>query len=198
MLKRILVTLPILALLILAGCSKAPVAEIQTADAAIQKAATAEAETYAPEAYRIASDTLNAAKAAKAEQDGKFALFRSYGKSKALFVSAAALADKAAQAAEAEKERMRQELMGKMTQAEELMAAAATALETAPKGKGTKADIELIKSDLASVKNAYTQVKADIDAGRYMVVKSKLETLMAQTNNIIAEIEAAKAKVGKK
>src|SRR5512140_797371 len=68
MIKRVSLALMVLMLLAFVGCSKAPEAEMQQASAAFDAARTAEAEQYAPESFRVAQDTLNAAQAAKTEQ----------------------------------------------------------------------------------------------------------------------------------
>lgn len=194
MFKRVSIVMAALALLFVAGCSKAPEVEMKNADAAMQAAVTAEAEQYAPEAYRIAMDTLNAAKAAKTEQDSKFALFRSYGKSKQSFISAVALAEKASADAATEKERVRLEVMDLITKTQAVIDSATVALEKAPRGKGSKADLEMIGNDLASTTSAFAAAKADFDGGKFLAAKAKLEAVQSKARSIIAEIEAAKAK----
>ncbi len=194
MFKRVSIVLAVIALLLVVGCSKPPETEMQNANNAITAAKTAEAEQYAPDAYRIAADTLNAANAAKTEQDSKFALFRSYGKSKDMYVAAQALAEKAVTEAQAEKEKVRLAVMDMLTKAQADIDAATKALDKAPRGKGSKADIELIKADLAGVNTGYAEAKADFDAGKFLVAKGKLETVMAKAQSIITEIDAAKAK----
>jgi len=194
MFKRVSIILAALALFLVAGCSKAPEAEMQNADTAVQAAVTAEAEQYAPQSYQIAMDTLNAAKAAKIEQDSKFALFRSYGKSKQMFIAAQALSEKATTDAQAEKERVRQEVMGMMTQVQAVIDSATVALAKAPRGKGSKADIELIKADLDAVNSGFAAAKADFDGGKFLAAKAKFEAVANKAQGIIAQIEAAKAK----
>jgi hypothetical protein len=194
MLKRISLVLAVLALLAIAGCSKAPEVEMQAANAALDAAKTAEAPDYAPDAFRTASDTLNAATAAKQEQDSKFALFRSYGKSKEMFISAKALADNAATQAAQEKERVRQEVMALITAAQAAVDSANAVLKKAPIGKGNKAEIELIKNDLAGNQAAFDEAKNDFNAGKYKVAKAKIEAVKAKAESIINEIAMAAAK----
>jgi hypothetical protein len=194
MLKRISLLLAVLALLAIAGCSKVPEAEIQAATAGLDAAKAAEAPEYVPDSYRIASDTMNAAMAAKQEQDSKFALFRSYGKSKEMFIQAKALADKAASDAAAEKERVRQEVMNLITQTQIVLDSANVALTKAPKGKGNKAEIDLIKNDLAGVVAQFEEAKNDFNAGKYKVAKGKVEAVTQRANGIINEIAMAAAK----
>lgn len=195
MLKRfalIVAALTLLALMV--GCSKAPEAEIQQANAAMQAAQTAEAETYVADSYRAAMDTLNAATAAKQEQDSKFALFRSYGKSKEMFVKANDMFANVATEAAAEKERVKAEVTAKLAEAKAVIDSASMALAKAPRGKGSRADIELIKSDLVTVQTAYTEAEADITGGKYMAARGKVESVIQRARAIIDEIANAAAK----
>jgi hypothetical protein len=194
MVKRIIVIFAIFALMVFIGCAKAPEQEMQNANTAIEAARTAEAEDYAPDAFQVAMDTLNAANAAKTEADGKFALFRSYGKAKELFVRAEALANEAATQAEAEKERVKEEVTGSLIQAKAVLDSADMALKKAPKGKGSKADIELIKNDLAAAQSSFDEGQNDFDAGKYKAAQAKVEAAMQKARAVIDEIEQAKAK----
>jgi hypothetical protein len=194
MVKRIAVVFVLFALLVFVSCAKPPEQEIQKADTAIEAARTAEAEEYVPDAFQTAMDTLNAANAAKTEADGKFALFRSYGKAKELYVRAEALANEAATQVEAEKERVKEEVTGLLTQAKAVLDSADAALKKAPKGKGSKADIELIKNDLTAAQTGFADGENDFNAGKYKAAKAKIEAAMQKAQAVIAEIEQAKAK----
>jgi hypothetical protein len=194
MFKRIAIAFIAFALLAFISCAKAPEQEMQKANTAMDAARTAEAEDYAPDAYSMAMDTLNAANAAKTEADGKFALFRSYGKAKALFVQAEALANEAATQAETEKERVKEEVTGLLTQVKAVLDSADLALKKAPKGKGSKADIELIKGDLDAANASYADAQNDFNAGKYKSAKAKLDAALQKAQAVINEIEQAKAK----
>jgi hypothetical protein len=197
--KVILISIVAVTLLLLVGCAKPPEAEIAAANAAMTTLRTAEAETYAPQALKTATDTLNAANSAKAEADAKFALFRSYKKAAALYKSAEKYAAQATQDAAAGKERARVEVTELMNQVTAALAVADSVLAKAPVGKGNKADIELIKNDLAAAHNALPAAQRDIDATKYMVAKPKLDSIMNKTKSIMQEIERAAAmKSGKK
>lgn len=194
MFKRVALVMIALALLVFVGCAKPPEAEIQKATASIDAARMAEADVYAPMSFQTANDTLNAANAAKTEADGKFALFRSYSKAKALFVSADALAQKAAADAATEKEKVRVEVEAKVKEVQALIDSTTAALKKAPRGKGNKADIALLETSLAGVTTSFTDAQNDFAAGKYMVAKNKLESVVTQANDVLAQIEAAKAK----
>lgn len=183
-------------LLVLAGCSKPPEMEMQKANGAFDAAKAAEAEAYVPDAYRAAMDTLNAAMAMKQEQDGKFALFRSYGKSKALFIKAEEMANQVTTQAAAEKERVKAEVTNLMTEAKAALDSAEMALKKAPRGKGSKADIELIEADLTAAKTAFGDANNDFAAGKYLVARSKVQTVIEKARSIQSEIAMAAQKKG--
>jgi hypothetical protein len=192
MLKRIAIILAAVALLaIMVGCSKAPEAEIQSANAAQQAASLAEAETYAPELYRAAQDTLSTAMAAKQEQDSKFALFRSYGKAKEGFVAAEQMFNNAASEAAAEKERVRIQVEQMIVEVKAVIDTVNMAYQKAPRGKGSRADLELIKADIDAAAAQLTEAETDFAAGKYMAVKSKLEAISQKAHAIIDEIATA-------
>jgi hypothetical protein len=176
------------------GCSKAPEAELAASEQAMSGAQMAEAEAYAPASYQQALDSLNAAKVEIQNQDSKFALFRSYGRSKEILVSAKALAEKAVTDAQAAKEQVRLEDSTLMATLDGLLVTTREALAKAPRGKGTKADLDLIAADLASVEAAYQAAVVDFNAGKFLVAKPKFEAAVNQLNRINADIEAAKAK----
>lgn len=194
MLRQVVLLAAMLSLLVIIGCGKAPETEMQSADNAIQTAKSSGAEEYAADLYQQAMDTLNAAMAAKQEQDSKFALFRSYGKSKNLFASAQALADRAATDAVAEKERVKSEVMQLLESTKSALATASAAVDKAPRGKGTKADIALLKSDLAAANTAFEQATAELDAENYLSAKAKFETILAKAQSITSDIEKARAR----
>jgi len=63
MFGSLLVTLGVAALVIISACAKPPIKEVATAEAALEKARTAEAPTYAPETFKSAEQMLAQAKA---------------------------------------------------------------------------------------------------------------------------------------
>jgi hypothetical protein len=186
------------ALLLMVGCAKAPEQEIQIANTAMDMAKSAEAEAYATDAYRMAMDTLNAAEAAKQAADAKFSLFRSYGKSKELYARAEVLAKEAQAIAESEKELVKVEAADMLTQAKQALDDVTAALAKAPRGKGSKADIELIKNDLTAASVKYDEAKMDFDAGKYAAARTKLEAVMQKAQSLSEEIaKAASKKTGR-
>ena len=71
-----------------AGCAQPPQAQIDAANAAMQKATAAGAADYAPEALAAASDAQAKLDAEVKAQSGSFALMRSYGETTKLAAAA--------------------------------------------------------------------------------------------------------------
>jgi hypothetical protein len=193
--KRIsIIVLAAVVLLSLIGCGKPPEAEMQKANASFDAAKAAEAEQYVPDMYRAAMDSLNAGMALKQEQDSKFALFRSYGKAKNLFIKADSLAGVATVEAAAEKERVKAQVSDMLATAKAAIDSASTALDKAPRGKGSKAEIELMKNDLTAAQAAYDDAMNDFNMGKYLQARTKVQAVIDRAGKVSADIEAAKAR----
>jgi cyclophilin family peptidyl-prolyl cis-trans isomerase/ElaB/YqjD/DUF883 family membrane-anchored ribosome-binding protein len=192
MLKHIAIAIGVSVLLLFISCAKAPENEMQKATTSMDAAKMAEAETYAPNSYRIASDTLNAAMAAKQDADGKFVLFRSYSKAKALYINVEALANKAAQEAATEKEKIKNELAGMIQEAKGTIDSATLALKTIQAAVSAKIDKKLLEADIAEANSGYMDAQNAFAAGQYMTAKTRLEQASQKAQNVIKSIEEAK------
>jgi ElaB/YqjD/DUF883 family membrane-anchored ribosome-binding protein len=197
--KRLLLIVAAVALLaVMVGCSKPPETEIQNATTALDAAKAAEAETYVPDSFNAAMESYNAAEAAKKEQDSKFALFRSYGKTKEMYAQAAEMLNNVTSEAATEKDKVRQQVTDDLVSAKAVVDSASAAVAKAPRGKGSKADIELIKGELANVQAAYADADSSFNDGQYKVAQTKLMSVVEGAHNVINEIRDATArKAGK-
>jgi hypothetical protein len=192
--RIITILISALVLLSLSSCSKPPVAEMQNAQQAITAAKTAQAEQYAPEAYRAAMDSLNAAMAAKQQQDSKFALIRSYGKANEMFVRAEAAAKQAEAQAATQKEQVKNETAQLIQQAKSEIDAATAAISKAPRGKGSKVDLAMMQNDLNAATASLADAQNDFDSENYLVAKSKVTAVIAKVQMVNQELTAATAK----
>lgn len=190
-----LLVLPVVAVLI-AGCSKPPEPEMAAAEQAAQMAQQSQAQKYAPQEWTMAQDTLNAAKAEKAAQDGRFALFRSYGKSKAMFESATALLNTAATNAKAEMERVRKETEEMLNMVRVELDSTAAMVANAPVGKDTKAEIELMKQDLTALQQTLSEAQAEFQRNNFDAARSKAQSIRDRVAAMKTQLEAAMAKRG--
>jgi len=139
---------------------------------------------------------LAAMKTEVAEQDGKFALLRDYGK-----------AEQLAATTKAEAERVKTEAAKKMeeakfgaTQAQQAaQASVKSTLELvarAPTGKD-RAALESIKADAEALKASLNDVQMMVDKGEYLGAQTKAKAIQEKAEAVSHEIETALAKIGK-
>ncbi len=95
--------------LVLSGCSKAPAAEIEAADAAIAATMAAGAEEYAPASWGSVNDLRAQLDAELAIQSEKFALTRSYDHAEDLALQVKAASEEAASEVAIKREEVRQQ-----------------------------------------------------------------------------------------
>ena len=195
--KRILVVLASLALVAsLTACAKAPTEEINATKASVDAAVAEGAQQYTPEDYKMVSDGLAAANAEIKVQEEKF--FKNFDKAKQMLAKtkadAEALKGKVAQ----RKEELKQAAIATLAQATASLTEAKDLLAKAPKGKGSKADIEAMQTDLAGVEAMLPEVQPMIDSGDFIGANEKANAILARVTAIIDEVKAAQAKVGAK
>ena len=195
--KRILVVLASLALVAsLTACAKAPTEEINATKASVDAAVAEGAQQYTPEDYKVVTDGLAAANAEIKVQEEKF--FKNFDKAKQMLAKtkadAEALKGKVAQ----RKEELKQAAIATLAQATASLTEAKDLLAKAPKGKGSKADIEAMQTDLAGVEAMLPEVQPMIDSGDFIGANEKANAILARVTAIIDEVKAAQAKVGAK
>jgi len=186
-------------LVLVAGCSKPPQQAIDSANASIDAAKQAGAADYAPDSLRAVDDAKAALDAELKVQQDKFALFRSYKKSDELAADVKAKADKAAADAKANMEQAKNDATAAIGNVTTALADAKAALDKAPKGKGTAADIEAMKADLAAAEASRNDANAALSSGNYKDAKAKADAAASTIQNVMSQIQAAiDAKAGKK
>jgi len=181
--------------LLVSACAKAPDAELTAAQSSIDQARTAEAEKYASDTFRAANDSLAAANQEIQTQNAKFALFRKYDRAKALIAASQSAAAKATSDAAVNKQAAR-------TAADEALAAATAAvdsakamLNTAPVGKDNRADVEMMKTDLAGAETNLEQVRQAIAQEDYLGAKSQADAIRDKAMQIVNDVQMAKDKM---
>lgn len=196
--KRVSIIAVLGMVLLIVGCASKPEAQIASAQKALEGAEQAEAVTYAPTELQKAQDTLAAAQAEIKVQEEAFFLTRSYEKATTLLTQVVTEAEAAAQAAADNKEKVRQEAETLKGQLEVSIAEAEEMLAKAPKGKGTKADLEALQGDLAGAKTAVEEASAAFAQGQYMSALDQLKNVATTVDGVKADIEAAIAKKGRR
>ena len=179
-----------------AACGSPPQAAVDAAKVSLDQAATAGAGEYAPAALQTAQDAQAALDAELKVQDGKW--FKSYAKAAELAAAAKSAGDAAVTAATEGKAKAQAEATTALEGAKALLAETQALLEKAPKGKGTAADLEAMKTDLATAATAITEGEAELGGERFMAAKAKAEAATATTTTVKTAIETAMAAKGQK
>ena len=190
--KRILL-LPVIAgvALMSVACAKEPTEALNAAQSALAAAKTAGAADYAPAAMATAETAQAALDAEIRAQSEKFSLTRSYTKATELAAAAKTAADAAAAQAATGKEQAKAEAMTLVAGVRTAVDVAKQALAKAPKGKGSAADLEAMKSDVAGVEKSLADIDAAVAAARYKDAKVKAEAAKATLDKIVADVQAA-------
>jgi len=180
--------------LLLAGCASKPDQEIAAAQKALEAARTAEADLYSADAYTAASDALKSAEAEIAAQDQKSSFSRNYDRAKELLAQVKTQAESAASTAGANKEQVTTEAQTAQTEAQAAIDAAKEALAKAPKGKGTKADLEALQGDLTAAETSFGEAKASLDGGKFMDARNQFKAVKEKADAVAADIQQATQK----
>jgi len=175
------------------GCAKPPQMDIDAAKAALDGARSAEAGTYAEDSLRSAEDAMAQLDQELKVQEEKFALFRSYKKATELAGGAKAAGEKAASDAKAGKAQKKAEAEAAMVEVKTLLDTTKAALDAAPKGKGTQADLAAMKADLDGAAAVIGEAESAFNAEKYIDAKAKVDGAKQTIASVNSAIEAAKA-----
>ena len=182
---------------LVAGCSKSPKAQYDAGKEAVEQARLAEAEKYAPELFKEATDSMNAATVEMQNQDGKFSAFRSYGKAEKTLIAASQIAEKAALEAAAEKERVRVADSVLIAEIDSLILQTNNAIQAAPKGKGSRIDLKVMQADIDAATVALNDAREQYLTGDYMGASERLSAVKQQVVDVKGSIESAIANLKK-
>jgi hypothetical protein len=195
--KKISVMLLGLALVVsLSACGKQPTEEISATRASIDAAVSEGAEKYTPEDLKLVADQMAAAEAEIKVQDDKF--IKNYDNAKQMLAKAKADADSLKIKIATVKEEMMNSATVLLGEATAAVAEAKAALETAPRGKGSLADIEAMKADVAGLEESLTEIQPLIDAGEYASAVEKATAIKSLAVAVSDEIKAVQDKIGAK
>jgi len=175
----------------LTACAKAPSAELESAEAAISTAVTSGAEEYATASLAAVRDLKAELDTELGIQSQKFALTRSYDHAQELAVQMKAEADAAAAEAVEAKEVVRQETTALLTEVKVALEDVQGMLASAPKGKGTAADLAALQGDLDSAKATLAEGETAFTEGRYLEAKTKIMAVQSGTLSVKTAIETA-------
>jgi len=198
--RKMLFAVPaVLVLAFMVGCAKPPQPAVDAANQAVEAAKAAEASDYAADSLRAAEDAVASLNTELKAQEEKFALFRSYKKAEELAAAAKTAGEQAKTDADTNKEQAKQAATTAIEGLKTALADAKAMLEKAPRGKGTQADLEMMKADLAGVESAIAEAENSLNAGKYKDAQAKADAAMTTVTNTKTAVETAiAAKMGKK
>jgi hypothetical protein len=181
---------------LMSGCAQPPADQLNAAEQAVKDAQHSGAATYAANEYAKVEGLLAAMKTEVAEQEGKFALLRDYGKAEQLAATTKAEAERVK--TEAAK-RMEEAKFGATQAQQAAHASVKSTLELvarAPAGKD-RAALESIKVDAEALKASLNDVQMMLDKGEYLGAQTKAKAIQEKAEAVSHEIETALAKIGK-
>jgi hypothetical protein len=181
---------------LLVGCAKPPTQEMEAAKVAIDAAVAEGAEKYAKDGLKALNDKWAAAQDEVKKQEGK--LFKNYDNAKALIAQATTDAAALKTETAAKKEQAKQEAIAADAAAKTAVEQAKALLAEAPTGKGTKADIEMMKADLAGLEGSLAEIGTLITSEEYFAATDKAKAISAKCADISAQVQAAIEKAGPK
>lgn len=193
-LRMLVPLMVVVALMFVAGCAKAPQAEMDAAKAAVEAAKTAEADRYVADQFNAAKDSLDAALAEIDQQNAKFALTRNYDKAAQLLQSAIATANAAAAAVADSKEQVRVEATDLITALGTAVTETKALMAKAPKGKEGKAALEAIGADLSAVEASAADANTALTGGDFITARDKAKAALDKVNALKNELQEAISK----
>jgi hypothetical protein len=191
--KNVWVVLAAAAAVTAVGCANPPAAELSAVDAAVVAAESAEASTYATAELAAVTEAKAELQGELAAQQDKFALLRSYSKATELAAAVKVAAEVAQQKAVEGKEVARAEATQSVADARVVLDEAVLMLEKAPRGKGTQADLEVMKSDLAAVEASLGEANSALAASNFNEARSKAQAAIQAAGQVKAAVEQAVA-----
>lgn len=197
--KLALLGVAALTLTLATGCAQPPQQEIDALKAALTSAEQAEAPKYAADAWNAAQAAMNSVNAEVEAQANKFALFRSYTRTKELITAANSAATEAQQAAAVGKETAR-------NAANEAVAAAKAAVDSASalaaelaacrrQPKDFKKDMEAMRGSLDGLAAQVAGLENQLAAEDFFGAKSAADSLTASLEALSADMQAGKEKI---
>jgi len=183
----------VLAATLLTACGKPPVEELSLSKGAVDAAVSEGADQYAADELKVVNDAMEAALAEIKVQDGK--MFKDYEGAKAQLAKVQADAEALKTKVAQRKEELKNSAVAALGEAQTVVAEAMALLEVAPKGKGSLADIEAMKNDVAGLEVELQGVQPQIDSGDFIAAIEKAHAVQGKALSISDEVKAVQEKL---
>lgn len=186
----------IAAALMLSACGKQPTMEIDDTKAAIEAAQTEGGEKYAKDEVKALNDELNLAMEEVTTQDAK--VLKNYDGAKEMLAEVKSKAEALQAEMPAKKEQAKNDATAALEAAKTAIADAKALLGGAPAGKGTSADIEALKADVAGLEASLVETQGLIDGEDYSMAIDSANNISVKAAEVSAQVTQALEKVGNK
>ena len=190
--RTTLLTVAAVSMIVAVGCAKPPQDEISATQAEMDRARQTQADTWAPNELKAADEAMTAAQAEISTQNEKW--IKNYDKAKELLTKAKEDAARAAEAAVANKEQAKVDADAALLAADTALQTAEAALKVAPVTKDSKADLELYKNDLTTLRATLDAARQSFTSEDYKKVLESANSVKDQATTIATQLEEAKAK----
>jgi hypothetical protein len=191
-----IMALGMVTIFLLIGCGKLPTEDITAAKASIDAVVADGAQKFAADDTKKLNDSMQAAQDEIKVQEGK--TFKDYKKAKELLAKVKADAETLKAGLAAKKEEAKKNAAAALDAAKVSVAEAKALLVKAPKGKGSRADIEALKADLKGIEDSFAEIKTANDSEDYSAVIEKSNAAKDKATAISEQIKKALEKVGAK
>ena len=161
-------------------------------EAAYAAAQAAQAETYAPEAYRVASAAIDSA--AKKFEEKKFFFFNKFDEAEPLYVEAQDLAN----SAKSEADTNRQLEADTLALIESVMPGISdtrVSLGEAPRGKGADDDLDQLNADLNQAESNISDARGSLDNGQYRDALAQAQDAETKLTEVQGSVSVALQKI---
>ena len=176
---------------LVSGCAAPPTSEVDAAKAAVENARKAEAPKYATAEFSGLEGSIKSIDAELGAQEGKFPLFRNFDRVKQDAIDTKSKADGVAKLAQENKAKAKAEAEAALNDATASIEAAKGSLGVAPRGKGTRADVEQLESDLAGVEAQVADVSSAISGEDYFGARDKASAIKSTADNVKSQVDEA-------
>lgn len=194
--KMFILSLVIMSLALVVGCSKKPETVISDTKAAADAVVAEGGEKYAAEELKMLNDEMTAAMDEVKVQDEKF--LKNYDKAAEMLTSVKTKAETLKAEIPARKEKAKNDAIAELDAAKAAVTEASDLLAKAPKGKGTMADIQALGADITGINESLAEVQSMIDGENYMEAAVRAGVARESAAAVSAQITEALAKTGKK
>jgi hypothetical protein len=184
-----LLVIGILSAFLVTGCAKAPEQEITNAKAQIEATTTADVQAYAADELSQLNNDLNAALEEVKVQDEKW--FGNFDKAKEMLAAIKTSSDNVTAVAAQRKEEAKQAAIAAQAEAVAAIEAAKALLAQAPKGKETKAEIEMLGADLTGAEASLAGIQTSIDSEKYGEAKDSANLIKEKAASVSSQVQAA-------